>query len=97
MNVVHIRLFSKFDGKYEDLGSPYVSSDFATIPTVGDMIVSPFVTDGADRRKPENREVLEVIERWHPVSKTQSEKTPYIILVVSARIGTFEEVDILRD
>lgn len=80
---------------FEDAKEEYDLGDFGgVLPAVGDLIVSPWVVEGRDRRNPANRSVYEVLHRYfQPVDKSTTDLI-YIILVVGERAATWKEVNI---
>ncbi|HEV7229392.1 hypothetical protein [Brevundimonas sp.] len=91
-----IRIFGDYETyetKYEDYG---IENFGGVVPSVGDIIVSPGVTRGADRNDPDNRTLYVVKERyWLP---STGEKDPVRLgLVVATRTGMMKEVNVLGD
>lgn len=93
---VMIRLFTESGGYLNDLGVEFTSDDFGGgVPMAGDLIVSPGVVAGRERREPANREVMEVLKRYHPLGQSQVMEQLCVVLVVEVRTGLPGEVDIL--
>ena len=91
-NVAFRLLFEDEDGNIKDTEHDYGLEDFGGIPpSVGDLIVDPWVEGGLDRRKPENRKIMVVEKRYiQPRSDpgpdgTTSEDVYYVNLVVRSR------------
>lgn len=89
-----VRIFLDSDEYYEDLRDEYDASDFATLPAVGDIIVSPWALPDADRGDPEQRTFYEVVRRYFSPS---SRKPVWVALVVKRRPGTEKECNVFNN
>ena len=88
-----IRLHVYENDRLVDTREEYDISDLAgTIPVVGDLIVSPWVDGGKDRREPENRTIYEVISRYF-LPGAHGEDS-YVAVVVKERKAFESERDV---
>ncbi len=93
MPITAIRLHTVAQGQIVDLVEEYDVDELGgTIPVVGDLMVSPGVVAGLDRRKPENRTIHEVVSRYFlPGAHSDSR---YIAIVVKERPALESESNI---
>lgn len=89
-----VRIFVEVDGRYCDREDGYDASDFATLPAVGDVIVSPWAAPDAHRSDPQMRTFYEVVRRYFSPS---SRKPDWVALVVKERPGTEREYDVFNN
>lgn len=88
-----IRLYVRNeDGELEDLREEYDFAECAdTLPTQGDLIVSPWVgSDRSNRRSPAHRMVNEVESRYF-LPRGHGDDAVYVAVVVKPRVGTEAE------
>ncbi len=92
--MTHIRIFAVQDGESYDTRDTYEVSNFGTIPIAGDIIVSPWADQKAERQDPTQRTFYEVVRRYFsPASRDDV----WVVLVVKERPGTWAEADIFNN
>ena len=89
-----VRIFVLEDGQPVDTREEYCASDFAALPGPGDIIVSPWAVEGAQRSDPRDRTFHEVVRRYFCPT---SEKPTWVMLVVNSRAGTLVEADVCNN
>jgi hypothetical protein len=92
-----IRLALEGAEPFEDYRLGFQADHFGGhIPSVGDLIIDPLAPQGADRRVPANRTVLQVVGRYFLPAFGEDEN-PFAVLIVRPRAGRPAEINILAD
>ncbi len=92
-----VRIYLQRDGRPPEAlpEESYSLEDYGGVaPSVGDLIIAAGHVVGADRQDPKNRTIYEVVARYFSPTEDQS-MSPMVDLVVTAREGTFNEINIL--